>query len=200
MKRFLVGFIAWAVLAFTLSPAVVRAQDSSTQQQLDQIRGALQDVQETQRQQTKRLQELEKDISDMRDKSSGGAGASQEDLQKLADQLQEIDKKRQEDKALILKEIEKLGRGGSGSGSGRKPTPNVSPTTSPGDTATSSSGGAQKGYNYTIQKGDTVNAISKAYREQGIKVTSEQILKANPGLNEKNLIVGKTIFIPAPGQ
>ena len=60
--------------------------------------------------------------------------------------------------------------------------------------------GPQKGYDYTIQRGDTLLAIAKAYREQGIKVTTDQILKANPGLDPKSLIVGKKIFIPAPGQ
>ena len=60
--------------------------------------------------------------------------------------------------------------------------------------------GPQKGYDYTIQRGDTLLAIAKAYREQGIKVTTDQILKANPGLDPKSLIVGKKIFIPAPAK
>ena len=45
-----------------------------------------------------------------------------------------------------------------------------------------------------------LSIIVKAYRDQGIKVTADQILKANPGLDPKNLIVGKKIFIPAPAQ
>jgi LysM repeat protein len=43
-------------------------------------------------------------------------------------------------------------------------------------------------------------SLAKAYRDQGIKVTSEQILKANPGLNPNTLKVGQKIFIPAPAQ
>ena len=39
--------------------------------------------------------------------------ANADDLKKLADQVQEIDKKRQADRELILKEIEKLIKGGS---------------------------------------------------------------------------------------
>jgi len=38
----------------------------------------------------------------------------------------------------------------------------------------------------------------KAYAEKNIKVTTEQILKANPGLDPNRLRVGKKIFIPAP--
>jgi LysM repeat protein len=182
-------------LLLTFAAGVARAQDTGTQQQLDQIRGQIQDLVDAQALQAKRLVVLEKEINDLRDKSPGGSGANQEDLQKLADQVQEIDKKRQEDRTLILKEIEKLGKISSGPGSSRKP-PVVSTTTteSPGPTGT----GPQKGYEYTIQRGDTLLAITKAYREQGIKVTTDQILKANPGLDDKKLIVGKKIFIPAP--
>ena len=116
-------------------------------------------------------------------------------MQKLADQVQEIDKKRQADKDLILKEIEKLGKVGSGPTSGHKPTP-VFTTTRP------QSGGPapvrKKGYEYKVPAGDTLWTIAKAYRDQGIKVTTDQILKANPGLDPNSLKVGQKIFIPAP--
>ena len=59
-------------------------------------------------------------------------------------------------------------------------------------------GGAEKGYDYVIQKGDTLSIIALAYREKGIKITSEQILKANPGLKPNSLRVGQKVFIPAP--
>jgi LysM repeat protein len=191
MKR-----ILFWLLAFTFAVGLVRAQDAATQQQIDQLRGTLQDLTETQALHTKRLDALEKEIRELRDKS-GGSGANQEDLQKLADQVQEIDKKRQEDRALILKEIEKLGRVGGGSPTGRKP-PVVSTTTV--DNPTSTGGGPQKGYEYKIAAGDTFLIIAKAYSEQGIKVTAAQIQKANPGVDPKNLKVGQKIFIPAPAQ
>jgi LysM repeat protein len=189
MKRILIWLL---VLSFSIAAA--RAQDDATQQQINKLNGQIQDLTDAQAVQTKRITALEKEISDLREKSNG-SGANSDELQKLADQVQEIDKKRQEDRTLILKEIEKLGKIGSGSASGRKP-PTVSTTTTenPGSTIT----GPQKGYDYIIQRGDTLLAIAKAYREQGIKVTTEQILKANPGLDDKKLIVGKKIFIPAP--
>jgi LysM repeat protein len=192
MKRILV----WLFI-LGLSLAAARAQDDATQQQINKLNGQLQDLQDAQVLQAKRIDALEKEISDLRDKPAGtGAAADQGDLQKLADQIQEIDKKRQADKELILKEIEKLGKVGGGPASGHKAPPAVSTTTvnKPDAPAT----GPQKGYDYAIQRGDTLLAIAKAYREQGIKVTTDQILKANPGLDPKNLIVGKKIFIPAP--
>jgi LysM repeat protein len=95
-----------------------------------------------------------------------------------------------------LKQIEKLGKVSGGS-TGHKSAAAV-PATTATDNPTASAGGPQKGYDYTIAAGDTVSAIAKAYRAQGVKVTSAQILAANPGLNANSLIVGKKIFIPDP--
>lgn len=188
MKKVLVG-----LFIISVSLAAARAQDSGTQQQIDQLRGQIQDLVDAQALQTKRLDALEKEINDLRDKT-GGSGANQEDLQKLADQIQEIDKKRQADRELILKEIEKLGKAG-GTASGRKSSPIVS-TNPPAGGA--NIGGKQSGYEYSVQRNDTLSIIAKAYRDQGIKVTADQILKANPGLNPNNLKVGQKIFIPVP--
>ena len=131
--------------------------------------------------------------------SPASDSASADDLKKLAEQVQEIDKKRQSDNELILKEIEKLGKvsGGTTSHKLQPVTPSPTPTTSPGD-STATSSGPQKGYDYTIRAGDTLSAIAKACRAQGVKVTSDQIQAANPGLDPKSLVVGKKIFIPQP--
>jgi LysM repeat protein len=190
MKRILVWFF---ILSF--SAVAARTQDAATQQQIDQINGRLQDILDAQAVQAKRITALEKDISELRDKING-PGANQDDLKKLADQVQEIDKKRQEDRELILKEIGKLGKVG-GSSSGRKSTSSVTTNAATGG---SNPGGKENGYERTIAAGDTLSVIAAAYRDQGIKVTSDQILKANPGLDPKNLKVGQKIFIPAPAQ
>jgi LysM repeat protein len=183
------------ILVFTASLA--RAQDDATQQQIDKLSGQIQDLLDAQAAQGKRMDALEKEIGDLRDKLNqpdASTSASADDLKKLAAQVQEIDKKRQDDNDLILKELEKLGKGGSISTASHKP-PSIADTTT---NSTAGANGPQKGYDYTIATGDTLSAIAKAYRAQGIKVTSDQILAANPGLNPKNLIVGKKIFIPQP--
>jgi LysM repeat protein len=183
---------------FIFTASLARAQDAATQQQIDKLYGQMQDLIEAQAAQTKRIEALEKQVSDLGDKlnqpaASGSADA--DDLKKLAAQVQEIDKKRQADNDLILKQIEKLGKVSGGS-TGHKSSA-VSTTTST-DTSTPSASGPQKGYDYTIAANDTVSAIAKAYRAQGVKVTSAQILAANPGLNPNSLVVGKKIFIPDP--
>ena len=54
----------------------------------------------------------------------------------------------------------------------------------------------QKGYIYPILMGDTLPAIAQAYSDQGVLVTADQILEANPGLNPSDMTIGKKIFIP----
>lgn len=196
MRTILLWLFIFAFATFT--SGVARAQDTATQQQFDQINGRIQDILDAQAQQSKRLDAVEKGINDLQDKlnqpgTTGNANA--EDLKKLAGQVQEIDKKRQDDNEKILAALDKLGKTGGGTTS-HKPT--VSTTPAPSDNSSPTTSGPQKGYEYPIANGDTVAAIAKAYRAQGVKVTISQILAANPGLNPNSLIVGKKIFIPDP--
>ena len=177
------------------------AQDAATQAQLDKITGEIQDVQDSLNSQDQRISALEKKISDMQEKLSAPSGndyASADDLKKLAEQVQEIDKKRQEDNEKILAALEKLSNGGGF----HRPPPenpvNANPSPSMSDTTPApNNSGPQNGYEYTIAPGNTIEAIAKAYRAQGVKVSAQDILKANPGLNPHKLIIGKKIFVPA---
>src|ERR1700722_19234887 len=136
------------ILVFTASLA--RAQDDATQQQIDKLSGQVQDLLDAQAAQGKRIDALEKQISDLGDKlnqPAAGDSASADDLKKLAAQVQEIDKKRQADNEQILKAIAQLGKAG-GSSTGHKPPPSVSTTTA--DTSIPGTVGPQKGYDYTV--------------------------------------------------
>ena len=180
------------ILAFTLCTA--RGQDAATQEQLGKLSGQIQDLIEARDIQIKRNAELEKEISELRDKvnqpAAANDNASSEDLKRLAEKVQEIDRKRQADNEQILKAIEKLAK--AGSAAARKP-PVIS-----NDPPAPAVGTKQKGYDYEIHPGDNLSSIAKAYREQGVKVTTTQIIAANPGLNPNALIAGKKIFIPDP--
>jgi phage tail protein X len=185
---------------FVFTASLARAQDEATTQQLEKLTGQIQDLLDAQAAQGKRLDALEKQIADLGDKLSQPAAndsASADDLKKLAAQVQEIDKKRQDDNNLILSQLEKLAKAGGVPVTAHKPSPAVTPTTTT-STDNPTPGGKQNGYYYPIASGDTISAIAKAYRAKGVKVTTDQILAANPGLNPNSLIVGKKIFIPDP--
>jgi len=193
--------ISILLLLVALSATTVFGQDSATQQQIDQLRGKIQDLTEAQDAQKKTIDELAKKINDLADKVNTpqvSTSASADDLKSLAEKVQEIDKKRQADRELIIKQIEALGKATGGSSTHVRTPPNTTTTstTSGGDTATPT--GPQKGYYYTVEQGDMLSAIAKAYRDKGVKVTTTQILKANPGLDANKLIAGKKIFIPDP--
>lgn len=188
------------ILILALTAPVGHAQDAATQQQLDKLSAQIQDLTDAQVQQNKRIEALEKEIADMGDKVNQPVvnnSASEDDLKKLAEQVQEIDQKRQDDRELILKQLEKLGKISSGEGhrtAYNPPAADESDNSAP----TPATNATQSGHPYTIAPGDTLAAIAKAYRAQGVKVTTRQILAANPGLDPNKLYVGKKIFIPDP--
>jgi len=189
------------ILTFAaFNPGFARAQDAETTERLNKVEGYVQDLLAAREAQDKHMAALEKEIADLRDKlNQPGANnyASAEDLQKLAKQVQDLADKQQKDNDQIVKTLDKLSKISSTPTTSHKPPPEAAPVTT---TDNPPPGGPQKGYYYAIQDKDTLSAIAKAYRAQDIKVTVDQILKANPGLDPKNLIVGKKIFIPAPAQ
>lgn len=182
------------------APGIVRAQDAETTERLRKVEGYVQELQAGQRDQREQIQALEKEIADLRSKLNQPAAnnyASAEDLRKLAKQVQDLADKQQKDNDQVVRTLEKLSKISAPPPATRRPPPEAAPAASTDNSATA---GPQNGYYYTIKENDSLVAIAKAYRAQNVKVTWEQILKANPGLDPKNLIVGKKIFIPAPAQ
>lgn len=54
----------------------------------------------------------------------------------------------------------------------------------------------EKGYSHTVEKGQTLSMIAAAYNEKGVKVTVDDIRKAN-NLGSKDVLkVGQKLFIP----
>ena len=107
------------------------------------------------------------------------------DLEVLANSVREIDRKRVQDKDLILKEMKGLLRS----------KPSI-----PKPKATDS----QKGFDHTVQSGETISAIISAYnaelKRQGTtkRITLKSVLTANPNLNPRTMRIGQSLFIPDP--
>jgi hypothetical protein len=170
-----------------------RGQDAATEERLNKLNGYVQDLLEDKANQRKQLESLSREIASLRDQAArpGGNFASQEDLRKLAEAIKEIDEKREADKKLILKELANLEKLIANSA---RPRGNTGSATG----SSESGGGKQEGYEHTVGPGDTLLTISQAFREKGIKVSVDQILKANPGLVPEKMPVGKKLWIPAP--
>ncbi len=196
MKRILLSLLIFSLVA----GGTVRAQDAATQQQIDKLNGSIQDLQDALATRDKEIADLTKQVNELSDKVNTPAvnnSASADDLKALAAQVQEIDKKRQDDRELILKQIEQLGKvsGGSTSG-GHKSSSTTSTKTSDPTAGNPGPAVPQKGYDYVVKDGETLGAILKAYRAQGVKVTLTQFKAANPKINPDVLTPGQKIFIP----
>ena len=116
------------------------------------------------------------------------------DLKSLAEQVQEVDRKRKEDSDMIATQIQNLVKATT---MAPPPTPPSRHTaSSPTSDEPTTPSVPSKGYEYVVKQGDTLGLILKAYREKGVKVSLSQIKAANPKMNPEVLIPREKIFIP----
>lgn len=195
MKR--ISFCSAAMLfAFGLS---AHGQDAATEERLNKLAGQIEDVIATQRAQQKSIETLGKEIESLREHANKPTAsyATPEDLKRVADAVKEVDRKRLEDAEKVSAQLAKLGKTLSAPPPvAKKPPANTNAETASNDKPAKD----EKGFPYTIQQGDTLSIIVQAYREKNIKVSTDQILKANPGLKPDKLRPGQKIWIPAPPQ
>lgn len=186
------------VLVALCAAPMLRAQDAATEERLNKLSGQIDSIIETQQALSRQIDRLSKDIESVREQASKPTGnyASQERADSLAKAITEVDKKRMQDADRIKSELEAIRKSLL-----QTPPPSKSQKKTPSPVAeNTSTPDKETGFEYTVKSGDTLSTIVAAYREQKIKVTTDQILKANPGLKPDRLYVGKTIFIPAPKQ
>src|SRR5687768_13399971 len=199
MKRHL--FLGTLLVALGL--AALNAQDNSpaaaaaaqdVENRFQRLTSRIDDLEVSFQRFQKDLDKLESDIRGLRDQVSrvadnAGDAANQESIKRLADAIEEVDRKRvkhQENVDSALREMEKLIVKGGGSGSRSKPPANAPEPHTSG-----------KGYDYTVRSGDNPTKIAGALREQkGLKITAAQIIAANPGTDWTRLKIGQKIFIP----
>ena len=150
------------------------------------------------------VRKLSEEVSRATDKAKDPA--TQENLKQLAKAIEEVDKKRVADRDKLLDAFAGLEKNivslGSGSGKTKADAPK---TTKPPRVQSPKNGGTsptpappEKGYEYTIQEGDTLTRIAIALNKQGMKLTTKQIIEANPAVKWDRLQIGQKIFIPAP--
>ncbi len=202
MKRVLSGLL---LIAFTLAlrplvgadEAALLAERQNMDERYKKMVAMVEDLLAAQATLQKRMGSLSDDLQNLREESlrSQGKWASRDDLKRLADRLADLEKRREEDRRVILEEIKKLANTPpavlpepSVPKKPRKPEPQVQdPAPIP-----------EKGYEYEVKEGDTVAAIVAGYREKGVKTSVDQVLKANPALKPNKLKKGQKIFIPDP--
>jgi chaperonin cofactor prefoldin len=208
MKRILYS----TLILFISGSALLSAQTANgpSPQELNEnakvLEGKVQELMDAQGDLRKQIQALSREISDLREKAGKPAGnyASQEEIKRLADAIQEVDRKRQADNEKVLAELSKLAKSLGTTTRTRSEPPKekvkdtAKPTADDGGTSQKIQKGDQDGFNYKVKSGDTFSSIAKAYRDQGIKIYSADIERANPGVDSKSLKIDQPLFIPAP--
>ena len=131
--------------------------------------------------------------------------SSQDNLKQLAKAIEEVDKKRVADRDKLLSAFADLEKSITSLANAPKPKESPTTTAKPPKTRVQSPKGEsttpstpEKGYEYTVLEGDTLNRIVLALNKQGMKLTAKQISDANPNVNWNRLPIGHKIFIPEP--
>jgi len=175
----------------TVATINLRAQDTAAlEERVKQLNGYVQDLLEDKANQKRQIESLAREVQSLRDQQQNqpkGNYATQEDLRALAKQVQEIEDNRKSDREVILKEIERLAKVPA------KVTP-VKPKS-----GSNQADLPEKAAQHTVAAGDTLSTIAAAYsKELNAKITTDLILKANPGLDPLKLKIGQKVLVPIP--
>ena len=204
MKWFIRIFVAAAILGWADQLASAQpsygaeayAQRQQAEQRWKKLSAQMEEMLASQELLRRRIQELEAENRRLTKKinDSNSSSVSPAELNKvvaqLEDQIQQVDKNRQSDvermNRQLNKSIDEL----------RKAL-----RTRPAPTPSGSSGGRSFSGNYlqhTVESGQTIDAIMRAAKANGINVTTQEIIDANGGLDPRKLQVGQVIKIPIP--
>jgi TolA-binding protein len=195
------SFCRITALCLLCAAPLSRAQDAATaaaaatrqeaEENYNTLKGHVDDLIAAQEAQAKEILSLRKEIAELRVQISQPSSnyASAEALKRLADAVEELDKQRKADMALIMETIHAAAAAPISHGGTPKPPP--------ADHGTPGVNADQSGFYYIVKKDDSIGLIAQGYRDQGIKVTSKEIEDANPNINPAKLRVGMKIFIPA---
>lgn len=179
------------------SSATAQAQKEYIEEAIKSLNTTVEGIAAAQAAIQKRLSALERELAQLRDEVAKRPHnvVTRDELKPLEEKLIEINKKREDDKRLIMDKLELLVK--------------IPPPVAPPHRATPAANGSErsdkpdkpeKGYEYEVKSGDNLSTIVAAYRQQGIKVTMDQVIKANPTLKPERLRVGQKVFIPDPAQ
>ena len=207
MKRAIAGLLLGSLFATRLlaQDAVAIAAQREAEENLKRLTATISEVQTAQEEQRKQITGLSAEIDKVRGEitKANNNAATQESLKRLSDQIIKVDERRIADNKHVEEALEQLKRLIV-----ERPTPpsrpprdtSPPPSTNPGNTTprVSTTGGPDEGFEYSVQQGDRLDLIVKAYREQKIMVTSKMVMDANPTVKWERLKVGQKIFIPKP--
>lgn len=212
MKRILIltGWLSGALACL----APVAAQDTAAaniaareeaEANAKRINAKVEQLEETFQAQAKRMNALVDEIHSLRAevdrlRNRNESAATQESIKRLADKIEEVDKKRQADNELVVTQLKEIRKGLSKPIQAKEPVvepPPARPKTTETPAPTKSAATTpDNGFTYNIKDGDTLVRIVKDLKAINVVTTQKQIMDANPNVNWNKLKIGQTILIP----
>ena len=208
MKRLLVTFLTIAALGRLASPAFADNDSAKVADKeyaderykqvnadIQSLQAAIEAHQRAQETLLKRIDALANEIRSLRDENahSGTTFVTRDELKEVVKDVQLIDRKREDDKKLILEEIAKMGKTlAAPAPTPRKPEPAPAATAQEGEFA-----------EYTVLGGDSLSAIVSAFNKKFVsegrkRVSLKQVEEANPKVKAGVINPGQKLMIPIP--
>lgn len=192
---------AWVLAAVFALPAAGAEVDSESFAQLKADVAALSESRDALVEQLRSLQkqlaqaraeivELKQQLAASQSRDSVG----RDDLKKLADQMQELDRRRVEDAKFVRNQLEELAK----LIASRPPPPDPDEPRAGHGRADGDEALPSEFLEHVVQPGETLGAIVAAYnRDRGLKLKVSQVLRANPKIKDPaRLAAGVKIRIP----
>ena len=191
LLNFCIVLAAASVGAFPQTAADIAARQEAEERN-KRLNATVEDLKEALVAQQKTIASLREEVRQLREETArvNNNSAGQDAVRRLAEKIQEVDRKRESDNKLIQDTLDKLRK----TLTSQPPAPKTPKTETPPVAPAVS----DKAIEYSVQKGDRLDLILKSVRDQGVKVTQKQIKDANPNINWDKLRVGQKILIPLP--
>ena len=161
----------------------------------------LRDTQALHQQQISALDKTLRELAEQMARANSQA-VTHESLGQLAEQIRKVDQTRVSENKLVREALENLKGIVEKIASTPPPAPIRHPERASSDPKPPSPPPMvnQEGFDYVVQKNDTLSGIIQAYRGKGIKVTTKSVTEANPTVKWERLRVGQKVFIPKPKE
>ena len=168
--------LAFSSLGFTQSFNPAAAEDAAIERQkilraADQIEIVMGNVTRLEGE----MQSLRQEIKSVR-----------EENQQLRQLIADNETRRQKEKDILLGEVAKAVSEATA----------TAPTAKPEKKEVKKPSVKEEGYEHVVEKGQTLWIIAKAYKDQGVKVSVDDIRKANNLKASDSIRVGQKLFIP----
>ena len=195
---------AAAAPASAASRAAAVAEQQGVEEKFEQLAADLETLRARNQLLLDKVSALQDDLQQIRAEQTRLAAyaVGRDDLKPLAQRIEEVDKRRQEDKDTISEEIKKSEARLEMLLTNTAESYVKPPAKPPGAGVALPTEG---GFSYTIKDGDRlsdiVNAYNAEFRSKGMKtITRRQAMAANPNVDWTRLKVGQVITIPAPAE